>query len=141
MAARPLTARKGRKMTRKKILIADDEPYIVRSLAYVMKREGYEVATAANGEEAIMKYEEFAPDVLFLDLSMPKKNGYEVTHIIRNDPAYMNRDPYVIILTAKGEETDRYKGYLEGADDYITKPFSPLEIVSKLKEHFQDKPR
>lgn len=128
-------------MAGKKILIADDEPYIVRSLAFVMKREGYEVATAVNGEEAIERYEEFNPDVLFLDLMMPKKNGYEVTHILRSDPRYRDRDPYIIILTARGEETERYKGYLEGADEYITKPFSPLEIVTRIREHFQDRQR
>lgn len=128
-------------MAGQKILIADDEPYIVRSLAFVMKREGYEVATAVNGEEAIERYEEFNPDVLFLDLMMPKKNGYEVTHILRSDPRYRDRDPYIIILTARGEETERYRGYLEGADEYITKPFSPLEIVTRIREHFQDRQR
>lgn len=123
----------------RKILIADDEPYIVRSLAFVLEREGYEVATAANGEEALAKFEEFRPDAVFLDLMMPKKNGYEVTHTLRNDPKYRECTPYIVILTCKGEEAERYKGYMEGADEYITKPFSPLELVGKIREHFDER--
>lgn len=126
-------------MPERKILIADDEPYIVRSLSFVLRKEGYEVETAADGEEALAKFETFQPEVVFLDLMMPRKNGYEVTHALRNDPRYRERSPYIIILTCKGEETDRYKGYLEGADEYITKPFSPHEIVTKVTEYFLQK--
>ena len=119
-----------------KILVADDEPYLVRSLSFVMKKEGYEVETASDGEDALSKYEEFMPDVVFLDLMMPKKDGYEVCHALRNDPKYRGGSPYIIILTCKGQDLDRYKGFLEGADEYITKPFSPAEVAARVREYF-----
>lgn len=123
-------------MPDKMVLIADDEPYMVRSLSFVLRKEGYEVESAADGEEALKKFEEFNPEVVFLDLMMPKKDGFEVCHALRNDPKYREQMPYIIILTCKGQDVDRYKGYLEGADEYITKPFSPVEVASRLREHF-----
>ncbi len=123
-------------MLNRTVLIADDEPYMVRSLSFVLRKEGYDVESAADGEEALRKFEEFNPDVVFLDLTMPKKDGFEVCHALRNDPKYRERMPYIIILTCKGQDVDRYKGYLEGADEYITKPFSPVEVACRLKEHF-----
>ena len=119
-----------------KILVADDEPYLLRSLSFVLKKEGYEVETASDGDEALARYEEFGPAVVFLDLMMPKKDGYEVCHALRNDPKYRGATPYIIILTCKGQDVDRYKGFLEGADEYVTKPFSPGEIVAKVREYF-----
>ncbi len=124
-------------MPNQRILIADDEPYLLRSLSFVLKKEGYEVETASDGLEAIQRFESFGPQVVFLDLMMPKKDGYEVCHALRNDPKFRAWHPYIIMLTCKGQEIDRYKGYLEGADEYITKPFSPGEIIAKLKEYFQ----
>jgi len=118
------------------ILIADDEPYLVHSLSFVLRKEGYNVESAADGEEALRKFDEFNPEVVFLDLTMPKKDGFEVCHALRNDPKYRERMPYIIILTCKGQDIDRYKGYLEGADEYITKPFSPVEVAGRLREHF-----
>jgi DNA-binding response OmpR family regulator len=126
-------------MAGEKILVVDDEPYLLRSLSFVLKKEGYAVETASDGEEGISKYESFDPDVVFLDLMMPKKDGYELCHSIRNDPKYRGRSPYIIILTCKGQDVDRYKGFLEGADDYVTKPFSPADIVARLREHFDGK--
>ena len=126
-------------MAGEKILIADDEPYNVRALSYILKREGYDVQTAVDGEDAVMKFEAFRPQVVFIDLMMPKKNGFEVTHTLRNDPRYRESSPYIIILTGKGEDTEKFKGYLEGGDEYITKPFSPVEIIGKMREYFQQK--
>lgn len=126
-------------MAGERILVVDDEPYLLRSLSFVLNKEGYVVETATDGEEGVTKYDAFNPDVVFLDLTMPRKNGYEVCHAIRNDPKYRGRTPYIIILTCKGQDVDKYRGYLEGADDYITKPFSPAEIVTRLREHFDGK--
>lgn len=123
-------------MPERTVLIADDEPYIVHSLSFVLRKEGYDVESAADGEEALRKFEEFNPEVVFLDLMMPKKDGFEVCHVLRNDPKYRERSPYIIMLTCKGQDVDRYKAYLEGADEYINKPFSPAEVVGRLKEHF-----
>jgi len=123
-------------MPGQRILVADDEPYLTRSLSFVLRKEGYEVETASDGEEALRRFEEFGPQVVFLDLMMPKKDGYEVCHAIRNDPKFRGIHPYVVILTCKGQEVDRYKGYLEGADEYMAKPFSPVDIIAKLKEYF-----
>lgn len=126
-------------MAVKRILVADDEPYLVRSLSFVLKREGYEVETASDGEEALRKFEAFNPDVVFLDLMMPKKDGYAVCHAIKNDEKFKDRSPYVVILTCKGQDSDRYKGFLQGADEFITKPFSPSEIAGKVKGYFSGK--
>ena len=119
-------------MSANKILVVDDEPFIVRSLTFVLKKEGYDVDTATNGEEAIQKVREFKPSLMFLDVMMPKKNGYEVCQELKGDPVL--RDIYIIMLTAKGQETDREHGLSMGADEFITKPFSPMHIVSRARE-------
>jgi len=117
------------------ILVADDEPYVQRSLEFVLKREGFEVVTAVNGEDALRKIREFRPKIVFLDLMMPKMNGFEACKEIKSDPSL--RDTYVIILTAKGQEADRDMGLRAGADNYITKPFSPKEIVQMVRSIFE----
>lgn len=119
-------------MPNKKILIADDEPYILRSLSFVLKKEGFDIETACNGEEALEKAQQFNPKILFLDVMMPKKDGYEVCNKLKSDPE--TKDIYIIILTAKGQIIDKEKGLTTGADEYITKPFSPREIVNKVKK-------
>ena len=119
-------------MPNKKILIADDEPYILRSLSFVLKKEGFDIETACNGEEALEKAQQFKPKILFLDVMMPKKDGYEVCNELKSNPE--TKDIYIIILTAKGQIIDKEKGLTTGADEYITKPFSPLEIVNKVKK-------
>ena len=119
-------------MSEKKILVVDDEPHIIRSLTFVLKKEGYDVSSATNGEEAMAKARESKPSLMFLDVMMPKKNGYEVCQEVKSDPDL--RDIYTIILTAKGQETDRQKGLSAGANEVITKPFSPVEVVQRLKE-------
>ncbi|HZK40699.1 MAG TPA: response regulator [Atribacterota bacterium] len=119
-------------MPNKKILIADDEPYILRSLSFVLKKEGFDIETACNGEEALKKAQQFNPKILFLDVMMPKKDGYEVCNKLKSNPE--TKDIYIIMLTAKGQIIDKEKGLTAGADEYITKPFSPREIVNKVKK-------
>ena len=119
-------------MPNKKILIADDEPYILRSLSFVLKKEGFDIETACNGEEALEKAQQFNPKILFLDVMMPKKDGYEVCIKLKSNPE--TKDIYIIMLTAKGQIIDKEKGLITGADEYITKPFSPREIVNKVKK-------
>ncbi len=119
-------------MSEKKILVVDDEPHIIRSLTFVLKKEGYDVSSTTNGEKAMEIVRESKPNLMFLDVMMPKKNGYEVCQEVKDDPSLS--DIYVIMLTAKGQEVDREKGFGLGADEYITKPFSPTKIVEKVRE-------
>ena len=116
----------------KTILIVDDEAYIVTSLEYVMQSAGFEVAVAYDGEEALEKVAETAPALVILDLMMPKLDGFEVCQKIRENPLW--KDIRIIILTAKGRDTERKKGMSLGADDYMTKPFSTRDILDRVKE-------
>jgi DNA-binding response OmpR family regulator len=118
-------------MSNKRILVADDEPHLIRSLSFILTKEGYEVITASNGEEAIQKAIENKPVLMFLDVMMPKKNGYEVCQRIRSIPDF--KEMLIIILSAKGGDVDREKALSVGANEFMTKPFSPLEVVSKVK--------
>ncbi len=114
-----------------KVLIADDEPNIVISLEFLMAREGYEVVVAGDGEEALEQIERHAPDLVLLDVMMPKRNGYEVCQQIRSTPRW--RDIKVIMLTAKGRDAEVAKGLALGADAYMTKPFSTKDLVQQVK--------
>jgi DNA-binding response OmpR family regulator len=116
----------------KTILIVDDEAYIVTSLEYVMQSAGFEVAVAYDGEEALEKVAETVPDLVILDLMMPKLDGFEVCEKIRQNPLW--KDIRIIILTAKGRDIERKKGMSLGADDYMTKPFSTRDILNRVKE-------
>ena len=115
----------------KKILIVDDEPNIVISLEFLMKKEGFEVAVAVDGEEALAKVDSFRPDLVLLDVMMPKKSGFEVCEALRADPDMAGL--LVVMLTAKGRETEVAKGLAIGADAYVTKPFSTKDLVVKVK--------
>ncbi|MGD9143793.1 MAG: response regulator [Dehalococcoidia bacterium] len=119
-------------MADKKILVVDDEPHVVRTLALFLKKEGYKVASAGNGEEALNLVHEYKPDLMLLDAMMPKKNGYEVCEEIRSDSAL--RDIHIIIVSARGQEADREKAISLGADEFITKPFSLAGIIRRAKE-------
>lgn len=114
-----------------KILIVDDEPNIVISLEFLMKKEGFEIAVANDGEEALAKVASFRPDLILLDVMMPKKSGFEVCECLRADPAYA--DLVIVMLTAKGRDTEVAKGLAIGADAYVTKPFSTKDLVVKVK--------
>ncbi|MGV8803873.1 MAG: response regulator transcription factor [Polaromonas sp.] len=115
-----------------KILIADDEPNIVISLEYLMKREGYTVTVARDGEEALAAIARERPDLVLLDVMMPKKSGFEVCQAVRASEAL--RATKILMLTAKGRDTDLAKGLALGADDYMTKPFSTRELARKVAE-------
>jgi two-component system, OmpR family, alkaline phosphatase synthesis response regulator PhoP len=119
----------------RRILIVDDEPFILKSLTFVLRKEGFHVDSASNGMEAKEKIQLQKPDIVFLDIMMPKMNGLEVCQWLRQDPVL--KDTYVIILTAKGQEADREKGLKIGADEYMTKPFSPSHVVNRIKELFK----
>jgi DNA-binding response OmpR family regulator len=115
-----------------KILIADDEPNILISLEYLMKREGFDVSVARNGLEALEALRRERPKLVLLDVMMPSKSGFEVCQEVRADDEL--KDTLILMLTAKGRETDVAKGLALGADDYITKPFSTKELVQKVRE-------
>jgi two-component system alkaline phosphatase synthesis response regulator PhoP len=114
------------------ILVADDEPYIQRSLSFVLRKEGFEVETASNGEDAVRLARELKPRIIFLDIMMPRMNGFLACRNIKSDSE--TRGCHVIILTAKGQELDRETGLKEGADDYLMKPFSPKEVIAKVRK-------
>jgi len=115
-----------------KILVVDDEPNIVLSLEFLMKQAGFQVRTASDGEAALAAVAAEAPDLMLLDVMMPRKNGYEVCQAIRANPDW--KGIRIIMLTAKGREVEREKGLALGADDYITKPFSTQEVVERVRE-------
>jgi DNA-binding response OmpR family regulator len=116
----------------KKILVVDDEPHVIRSLTFVLSKEGYDVASAANGEDALAKIRALRPSLVFLDVMMPKKNGYEVCREVKKDSVLS--DTRIIMLTAKGQEADREQGFSAGADEFLAKPFSPVGAVAKVRE-------
>ena len=115
-----------------KILIADDEPNILISLEYLMRREGYDVHVARDGEEALALVRRERPRLVLLDVMMPRKSGFDVCQEIRGDEAV--KDTLVLMLTAKGRDTDVAKGLAMGADAYMTKPFSTKELVQKVRD-------
>lgn len=115
-----------------KILIVDDEPSIARSLSFVLDKEGYDVSIAEDGDQAMAMIRGSKPNIIFLDVLMPKKNGYDVCRSIKSDPELM--DIHVVMLTAKDQESERKKGVEHGADEYISKPFSPMKILARVRE-------
>jgi phosphate regulon transcriptional regulator PhoB len=115
----------------KKILVVDDEPDIVALVSYNLKKEGFEIVEALDGEEALSKIKNQTFDFVILDLMLPGIQGMELCRILRNDTKTKNIP--IIMLTAKGEEIDRILGLEIGADDYMAKPFSPRELVARVK--------
>jgi DNA-binding response OmpR family regulator len=116
----------------KRILIVDDEPSIVVSLEWLMKREGFETAVAGDGESALAAVAAGAPDLVILDVMLPSMNGFEVCQRIRSEPRW-NRIK-ILMLTAKGRDTEVKKGLELGADAYVTKPFSTKDLVAQIKQ-------
>jgi len=114
-----------------RILVVDDEQDIIELISYNLSREGFEVTTAMDGEEALKKIRAKSFDLAILDLMMPGIQGMELCRILRNDPR--TKGLPIIMLTAKTEEVDRILGLEMGADDYITKPFSPRELIARIK--------
>lgn len=119
----------------KKILIADDEPDILEILDYNLRKEGYEVVRAANGDEALEQAKAQKPDLIVLDIMMPKRTGLEVCEILRNQEAF--RDTLIIMLTALSDENSHIKGLESGADDYVNKPISPKVLTSRVNALFR----
>jgi two-component system alkaline phosphatase synthesis response regulator PhoP len=119
----------------KKILIVDDEPDILEIITYNLQINGYDVQTAKDGDQGLQKAKEFKPDLIILDIMMPKKNGIEVCKILRSKPEY--DDTLIIFLTALNDELSHVKGLEFGADDYISKPVSPKIMVSKVNSMFR----
>jgi len=118
-------------MEKKKILAVDDEPNILMSIEFILEMEGYEVHTARDGEEALETAERVKPDLILLDINMPRRDGYELCRILREreDMAGMK----VIMLTAKGQTLEKKKGLEVGADEYVTKPFSAEDLLEKIR--------
>ena len=119
-------------MSKGRILVVDDEIYIVHILDFSLGMEGYEVITALDGEQALEKLKTDKPDLIVLDIMMPKLDGYEVCKAIKSSPE--TRHIPVILLSAKGRNVDQKLGFDVGADDYITKPFSPRKLVERINQ-------
>tara|TARA_B100000315_G_scaffold219546_1_gene221551 strand:- start:203 stop:574 length:372 start_codon:yes stop_codon:yes gene_type:complete len=116
----------------KSVLVVEDEPNIVLSLEFLIKQAGYEVRVASDGEEALKAIAERQPELILLDIMIPKRDGYDVCQTIRANPEW--NDIHIIMLTAKGRDVEREKGLALGADDYITKPFSTRELSERVKK-------
>lgn len=119
----------------KKVLIVDDEADILEIISYNLIKEGYEIQTAKNGIEALEKVEPFKPDLVILDIMMPKMSGVEVCKILRSKPQH--NDTLIIFLTALNDESSQIKGLETGADDFISKPISPKVLVSRVNAIFR----
>ena len=113
------------------VLVVEDEPHIVDSLSFLMKQAGFTVQIARDGDTAIRVLESRVPDLVLLDVMLPRRDGYDVCKAIRANPAWS--EVKVIMLSAKGRDLDRRKGLELGADDYVTKPFSNREIVDRAR--------
>lgn len=114
------------------VLVVDDEPNIVLSLEFLMKQAGYAVRVARDGEAALDAVKADPPELILLDVMMPKRDGFDVCQTIRANPDW--RNVKIVLLTAKGRDIEREKGMALGADDYITKPFSTREVVDRVKQ-------
>lgn len=119
----------------KQILIADDEQDILEIISYNLTKEGYEVYTAKDGNEAIERAKQIHPDLIILDIMMPRKTGVEVCQILRSQPLF--QDTLIIFLTALSDEASQIKGLETGADDYVSKPISPKVLVSRVNALFR----
>ncbi|MEO6462431.1 MAG: response regulator [Candidatus Eisenbacteria bacterium] len=117
-------------MAKGRILVVDDEVYIVHILDFSLGMEGYEVVTALDGEQALEKVAQQKPDLIVLDIMMPKLDGYETCKALKSNED--TKDIPVILLSAKGRNVDQKTGFEVGADDYITKPFSPRKLVERI---------
>ncbi len=116
----------------KKILIADDEPNIVVSLEFLMKQKGYVVKVVTNGEDALGAVGDFAPDLILLDVMMPRMSGYDVCQKVRENASWAGIR--IIMLSAKGRDVEVNKGIAVGADAYVTKPFSTKDLIAQVAQ-------
>ncbi|MCU1293733.1 MAG: response regulator [Bryobacterales bacterium] len=125
-------------MSRKKVLVCDDEPYILESVSYVVREEGYDVLTAEDGNQGLSVFRAEHPDLVLLDVMMPGMTGLEICREIKRDE--LSCGAYVILLTAMGQERDIEDGYQSGADEYMTKPFSPRFLRKRLHQLLDAQP-
>lgn len=114
-----------------RVLVVDDDPFIARSLAFVLRKAGFDVIEARDGEAALEMIRSRRPDLVFLDVMMPKIDGFQVVEQVRADPAFDG--VRIVLLTARGQEADRQRGESVGADAYVTKPFSPTKILEQAR--------
>jgi two-component system, OmpR family, alkaline phosphatase synthesis response regulator PhoP len=119
------------------VLVVDDEPNIALSLEYLMKGQGFDVRVARDGDAALEALNDRLPDVLLLDVMLPKRDGYEVCQTVRANPEW--KAVRIIMLTARGRAIEQEKGLALGADDYITKPFSTREVIERVRQYMPEK--
>jgi len=118
-------------MGKKKIMVIDDEKTICEAIEFLLENEGYDVTTAYNGEEGLMKIYKQPPDMLIIDLLMPKMNGFKVVRRVRSDPAF--KDIPILMLTVVDDKFDIQEGYNSGVSDYMVKPFEVDDLVMRVK--------
>ena len=118
------------------VLVVEDEPNIVMSLEFLMKKAGYAVRIARDGDAAVRALEDDPPDLMLLDVMMPGRGGFDICQMVRSNPDWAHIK--IIMLTAKGREVEREKGMALGADDYITKPFSTRELVERVRRYLPE---
>src|SRR6266542_4611433 len=128
--------REDRNVTKKSVLVVDDQPHIVRLIQVNLEKEGFDVTTASDGHEGIRRAKEGRPDLVILDVIMPRKDGFEVLKEMKQDPNLV--DIPVLMLTVKTQNTDIVRGLREGAELYLPKPFHPKELVSLVKRTLED---
>jgi len=119
-------------LSKKKVMIVDDEAHIVELVRVCLEDSDYDIIEAYDGEEAVDKTREELPDLILLDIMLPKMDGYEVCKILKGSED--TKSIPIVMLTAKGQEVDKVKGFQAGADAYMTKPFSPLRLLTELEE-------
>jgi len=125
-----------REMNKKRILIVDDEKDIVKSIQFMLEFEGSECLVAYDGEEALLKAKSENPDLILLDIMLPKINGYQVCRLLKSDEKYKHIP--IIMLTAKAQESDKFWGKETGADDYMTKPFELEKLIQKIQGYLEE---
>ena len=119
----------------KKILVVDDEKDITETLSFMLKASGYDVITASDGEEGLKSAKEENPDLIILDVMMPKINGYKIARLLKYDNKYKHIP--IIMVTARGQDSDKLIGEETGADEYITKPFEFEEVLKSVRKHLE----
>ena len=117
----------------RKILVVDDSPTQLKMIKSALEEKGYDIVTAVDGEEAVAQAIEHQPDLIVLDIVLPKKNGFQVCRQLKNTPS--TNKIKVILLSSKSQESDRFWGLRQGADEYLTKPFEPSKLLSSVERH------
>ena len=118
---------------RKRILVVDDDAFIRRPLLYILEEEGFVATAAVDGEDCLARIDAAAPDLVLLDVMMPGRDGFAVCRTLKQHPRWA--DVPVILLSAKGQESDRERGLALGAADFLTKPYSPAELLQRVRRH------